>query len=200
MPNKLNSATIQHQSSSIIHIIMLNKKHRVSVKLFSTDRNHLEHSQERMTSRLNAPPPILRSVRWVPAYDVVRGDTYLKIIKWKSAIRDECTQTISKSLNNRANFNLTLKTLWCDLNIHRVAQWLVAGWVDHVPQCLLWVLNAPTFRVSVPQKYQLLLLACPQTSHTLLIDLHRERGERRSVAWARNSLWPVSLPFPSPKN
>lgn len=31
-----------------------------------------------MTSRLKTPPPILRSVRCVPAYDVVRGDTYLK--------------------------------------------------------------------------------------------------------------------------
>lgn len=43
-----------------------------------TDRSHLEHSQERMTSRLKAPPPILRRVRCVPAYDVVRGDTYLQ--------------------------------------------------------------------------------------------------------------------------
>ncbi len=31
-----------------------------------------------MTSRLKAPPPMLRSVRCVPAYDVVSGDTYLK--------------------------------------------------------------------------------------------------------------------------
>lgn len=32
-----------------------------------TDRSHLEQSQERMTSRLSAPPPMLRSVRCVPA-------------------------------------------------------------------------------------------------------------------------------------
>lgn len=44
----------------------------------STDRNHLEHSQERMTSRLRAPPPMLRRVRCVPAYDVVSGETYLE--------------------------------------------------------------------------------------------------------------------------
>lgn len=43
-----------------------------------TDRNHLEQSQERMVSKLKAPPPMLRSVRCVPAYDVVSGDTYLK--------------------------------------------------------------------------------------------------------------------------
>lgn len=47
-------------------------------KSHHSDRNHLEHSQERMVSRLKAPPPMLRRVRCVPAYDVVRGDTYLK--------------------------------------------------------------------------------------------------------------------------
>ncbi len=52
-------------------------KHAEHNDLFS-DRNHLEQSQERMTSRLKAPPPMLRRVRCVPAYDVVKGDTYLE--------------------------------------------------------------------------------------------------------------------------
>ena len=43
-----------------------------------TDRSHLEQSQERMASMVRAPPPMVRSVRWVPAYDVVSGDTYLR--------------------------------------------------------------------------------------------------------------------------
>lgn len=57
----------------------------------SADRNHLVQSQERITSRLRAPPPMLRSVRCVPAYDVVSGDTYLKkIIQPMSATGDIC--------------------------------------------------------------------------------------------------------------
>lgn len=52
-------------------------------EMYISDRNHLEQSQERMASRLKAPPPMLRSVRWVPAYDVVSGDTYLKNNKTK---------------------------------------------------------------------------------------------------------------------
>lgn len=51
--------------------------------LLETDRNHLEQSQDRMASRLRAPPPMLRSVRCVPAYDVVSGDTYLEDNKMK---------------------------------------------------------------------------------------------------------------------
>lgn len=47
-------------------------------KTQKTDRSHLEQSQERRMSRLKAPPPIPRRVRCVPAYDVVRGDTYLE--------------------------------------------------------------------------------------------------------------------------
>lgn len=60
---------------------------------------------------------------------------------------------------------------------HGVTQRLVAWWVDHVPQCLLWILDASSLWITVTQEDQLLLLACPQPTHTLFIDLtdkHRD--------------------------
>lgn len=58
---------------------------------------------------------------------------------------------------------------------HGVSQWLVAWRVDHVPQCLLWVLDASSLWITVTQEDELLLLSCPQPTHTLFIDLTEEQ-------------------------
>lgn len=55
---------------------------------------------------------------------------------------------------------------------HGISQRLVTGGVDHVSQSLLRVLDASALRVTVAEEDELLLLACPQPSHTLFIDLN----------------------------
>lgn len=76
--------------------------------MYISDRNHLEQSQERMASRLKAPPPMLRSVRWVPAYDVVSGDTYLKNNKTKLSNKEHLH--IDKTVKER-KLNTSIKTV-----------------------------------------------------------------------------------------
>ena len=52
-----------------------------------------------------------------------------------------------------------------------VANGLVTGGVDHIPQSLLGVLNAAALWVAITQEDQLLLLPCPQPSDTFSIHL-----------------------------
>lgn len=111
-----------------------------------TDRSHLEQSQERMASRLKAPPPMPRSVPCVPAYEVVRGDTYLKNTKRKKVKqRKRLCEWAKYFYWSKLRFFCVI--IW---HAHGVAEWLVTRRVDHVPQCLLWVLDAASLRVSVP--------------------------------------------------
>ena len=62
-------------------------------------------------------------------------------------------------------------------DVDGVADGLVAGRVDHVAQSLLGVLDAPTFRVAVAEVDELLLLARPQTAHTLPVHLVSVTGQ-----------------------
>lgn len=63
---------------------------------------------------------------------------------------------------------------WGDVD--GVSDGLITGRVDHVPQGLLGVLDASSFRIPVPQEDQLLLLSGPQPAHTLPVHLKEAAG------------------------
>lgn len=63
-------------------------------------------------------------------------------------------------------------------DVHGVAQRLVAGGIDEVPEDLLVVLDASALGVAVPQEYELLLLAGPQPADTLPVDLRGKQTVR----------------------
>lgn len=56
-------------------------------------------------------------------------------------------------------------------HVDGVSNGLITGRVNHVPQCLLGILDASAFRIPVPQEDQLLLLSGPQSTHTLPVHL-----------------------------
>lgn len=67
-------------------------------------------------------------------------------------------------------------------DIHGVAQGLVTGGVDEVPQDLLVVLDAAPLWVAVSEEDELLLLPGPEPTDTLLV--HLQVGE-----WGEEGGW-----------
>lgn len=68
-------------------------------------------------------------------------------------------------------------TIWIGCSqrwdIDWVTNWLVTGGVDHVPQSLFCILDTSSFWIAITQEDKLLLLPCPQATHTLLIHLQK---------------------------
>lgn len=62
-------------------------------------------------------------------------------------------------------------------DVNRISDRLIAGTVDYVPQCLLGVLYRAALRISVPQVYQLLLLASPESAYAFAIHFDHSEAQ-----------------------
>lgn len=82
-----------------------------------------------------------------------------------------------------------------------VSNWLVTRGVDHVPQSLFCILDTSSFWITVTQKDKLLLLSCPQATHTLLIHLQNmtDRSQvERLCQKVKQWVWEDCFAIPRP--
>jgi len=72
-------------------------------------------------------------------------------------------------------------------NVDGIPNRLIAAGVDDIAECLLGILDAPALRVSIPQVNQLLLLASPQATDALPIQLDHPEAQT-SLREANNAI------------